>query len=148
VRAWPQVHPLALTRLGLVLQEADASNAVMRSDWVYRPIVCVGAPDGTGTCLALALAGLKRRQKHPVTREVLHSSHNGLTNVYGGARGLLHCAAVSCQVHSARLDFHDSVVLTLHHYDVDVFLDQLTDEYAERDQLVWSKEGCQALLLA
>ena len=135
------MHPLALTRLGIILQELEAADKPGRSDWLLQPLVCIAPPDSSAECLALALPGLKRPQKHPVTRELLHCSHNGVLNVYGAPRGLLACAAEASQVQSVRANFADSAVIALKDFDVSVFLEQLGEEYDERHAQRWSKEG-------
>jgi hypothetical protein len=114
-------------------------------EWVHRPIVAVGPPDAESQCHLLALPGLKRAQRHPVTRQYLYSSHNGVLNVYGSGQGLLATAVVASQVNHTE-GFCDSTIYAMHKHDVDVFLECLTEQFDLRHQAVWSKEGLQGLL--
>ena len=90
------MHPIALTRLALVLQDlAVHGHAHMpRTDWFRLPLVATGPPDESGECLMLAVPGAKRHQKrlHPVEKTLMHSSFDGENNVYGGPEGLFAAA--------------------------------------------------------
>ena len=137
-----QVHPIALCRFGRVMQKVDTRKS---TEWVYRPLIAVGPPDAESNCQLLALPGQKKPQKHPVDRTVMYCSHNGILNVYGSEQGLMAIAKQSSQVNNAKL-FCDSSVLTMHKHDVDLFLESLSQAYAEAHQARFSKEGPLALL--
>ena len=137
-----QVHPIALTRLGLILQDADAADAHAKPvGWVRAPAVCVGPPDADGCCMAVALPGERRARKHPVTGAPLFSSHNGVLNPFGAPRGLFRAAVEASQVHSARTGYHDSATLSVGRHDASVLVGKLKPEWDERDRVVWSLEG-------
>ena len=93
-----QVHPIAVTRLSIVLQQAIAAAAHERGAWLRAPFLLVGPPDASGHCMLVAAQGHKVRQKHPVTKEPLPCSFDGARNVHGGARGLFAAAAEESQV--------------------------------------------------
>lgn len=149
-----QVHPLALTYLGQTLQDTDAVRLHIRrlqekriksGQWKTRPIVCVGPPDTEGMCLVTAMPGEQLPQKHPVTKERMHTSHDGVLNVYGSETGLFEQALLGSQINTAE-KCCDSTVLTMHRHDIDVFLESLTETYDLRHQQIWVKEGIDGLL--
>lgn len=149
-----QVHPIALTYLAQVLQDTDAvrlhirrlqDKRVRSGQWKTRPIVCVGPPDTDGICLVTAIPGEQLPQRHPVTKERMHTSHDGILNVYGSELGLFHQALQGSQVNTAERCC-DSTVLIMHRHDIDVFLESLTEQYELRHQDIWAKEGIDGLL--
>jgi hypothetical protein len=141
-----QVHPLSLIQFGIVLQDAEAAEELVRSEWRYRPIICMGPPGSLGTCSAAALSGYKKVQKHPVTKEILYSSHNGICNVYGSRGGLLAAALQMSKVNTVRCDFFDSSVFTVHKDDAEQYSQCLSEAWADREAAVWSHEGLKGLL--
>jgi hypothetical protein len=141
-----QVHPISLIRYGIVLQDAEAAEELVRSEWRYRPIICIGPPDASGGCSGAALSGYKKVQKHPVTREVLFCSHNGVCNVYGCQGGLLALALQMSKINSVQRDFFDSTVFTVNKQDANLYSQFLAEAWIERDTKVWSHEGRRGLL--
>lgn len=141
-----QVHPLSLIRYGIVLQDAETAAELVRSEWRYRPIICIGPPNASKRCSAVALAGCKKVQKHPVTREPLPCSHDGIYNVYGSSGGLLAEALQRSKINSVQRDFVDSATFTLNAEDADYFSSHLAAAWSDRDKLVWCHEGRRGLL--
>lgn len=75
----------------------------------------------------------------------MHTSHNGVLNVYGSEMGLFQQALQGSQVNTAE-QCCDSTVLIMHRHDIDVFLESLTEQYDLRHNGVWAKEGLDGLL--
>jgi hypothetical protein len=141
-----QVHPIALTRLGLILQDADGADPRSNgSQWLLAPMLCIGPPDAGGACMAVALPAERRAKKHPDTGRLVYSCHNGFLNVFGAPRGLLRAAVEESQVHTAKTDYHNSATLSVGRYDVAVLTDQLEFEWEQRERLVWAPDDAAAL---
>ena len=73
-----QVHPLSITRLGLLVKDVWTYQQHGRLQaWKSRPFVFIGPPDSEGICLVTAIPGMRAPKKHPVTKVILPNSHDG-----------------------------------------------------------------------